>query len=202
MQALKQSVMKTILKTATAIALMLVTVTGMAKEPKLSVSSEENDKALVLEWDTQMEETSIKIKDLQGNIIFSEKVRDTDVYIKRFNLESLEEGDYFLTAENALRTITYNISIDEDIRIIEKKENVKPTFKQTEDNVLVNYLNLDGDKVEIKVWDNGNNLVFQETFKNELIIEKAFNFKKAPKNNYTIVVRDANGTYYKGIEVK
>ncbi|MEO1012732.1 MAG: hypothetical protein AAFX53_15625 [Bacteroidota bacterium] len=194
--------MKTILKTTTAIALMLVMVTGMAKEPKLSVYSDDNAKALVFEWETQNEDTHIQIKDILGNIIFSEDVKETEVYIKKFDLKSLEYGDYFLKAENALRSITYNISIEEEIRVIEKKENVKPTFRQVANNVFLNYLNLEGEKVEIKVVDNANRLLFQETVKDELIIEKAFNFKNARRNSYTIVISDANGTYYKDIAVK
>ncbi|MEM9142370.1 MAG: T9SS type A sorting domain-containing protein [Bacteroidota bacterium] len=191
--------MKAILKTATAIALMLVTVTGMAKEPKLSVFSDDNAKALVFEWNTQNQNTSIKIMDVKGNIIFSEFVKDTDFYNKRFDLKSLEDGDYFLKAENALRSIVYGISIDDEIRILEKKENVKPTFRKVGDNVFLNYLNLDGEQVNIKVWDNRNNLLFEETVKDEMIIEKAFNFNSAPKNSYTIVVSDTNGSYYKDV---
>lgn len=193
--------MKTILKFTAVIALVLVTVTAAAKEPKLRVINKADDKALVFEWDTQEEDTYIQIIDGEGNIIFSENVLDTKVYAKRFDLKNLADGNYLLEAENALKKITYTINVDEKVGVAKKKEAVKPVFRKVNNMVYLNLLNLEGKKVEIKVLDSDNRMVFKETVENEALVEKAFNFKNAYAGNYTVIVREGNEVHYKDIVV-
>jgi hypothetical protein len=45
-------------------------------------------------------------------------------------------------------------------------------------------------------------LVFKETVKGELVIEKVFNFDRAFEDSYTVVVVDNNQTFKEVIEVK
>ncbi len=193
--------MKTILKFTTVIALLLVTATAVAKEPKLRVINKVDDKALVFEWDTQEEDTYIQIVDADGNIIYSEDVLNTKVYTKKFDLKNLEEGDYLLEAENALKKITYTINVDDKVGVAKKKENAKPVFRQVDNMVYLNLLNLEGKKVEIKVVDSDNRMVFKETLENETLVEKAFNFKSAYSGNYTVIVRDSRSVHYEDIVV-
>ncbi|WP_422083998.1 hypothetical protein [Ulvibacterium sp.] len=193
--------MKTILKFTTVIALLLVTVTAVAKEPKLRVINKANDKALVFEWDTQEEDTYIQIVDAAGNIIYYENVLNTEVYTKKFDLKNLEEGNYLLEAENALKKITYTINVDDKVGVAKRKESAKPVFRKVDGMVYLNLLNLEGKKVEIKVLDSDNRMVFKETLENETLVEKAFNFKNAYAGNYTVIVRDNTSVHYEDIVV-
>lgn len=76
-----------------------------------------------------------------------------------------------------------------------KKENTRPVFRKKGDVVYMNLLNLDLEKVNIKVYDSERRLLFNEVIEGELVVEKAFNFKKAVEDRYTIVVKDSEGTY-------
>ncbi len=76
-----------------------------------------------------------------------------------------------------------------------KKENTRPVFRKKGDVVYMNLLNLDLEKVNIKVYDSEKRLLFSEVVEGKLIVEKAFNFKKAVEDSYTIVVKDSEGTY-------
>lgn len=193
--------MKTILKFTTVIALLFVTATTVAKDPKLRVINKTDDKALVFEWDTQEEDTYIQIVDENGNIIYSEDVSNTKVYTKKFDLKNLEEGNYLLEAENALKKITYTINVDDKVGVARRKENAKPVFRKVDNMVYLNLLNLEGKKVEIKVVDSDNRMVFKETLENETLVEKAFNFKNAFAGNYTVIVRDSASVHYEDIVV-
>ncbi len=53
--------MKTIMKFTAIVAFMLITVVSMAKEPKLSIVSENDIKSLVFELDSQSKETTVQI---------------------------------------------------------------------------------------------------------------------------------------------
>ena len=194
--------MKTIMKFTAIVAFMLTTVVSMAKEPKLSIVSENDIKSLVFELDSQSKETTVKFIDAKDHVIYSESISDK-VYIKKFNLKMLEDGVYYILAEDTMRSIVYKISLKgKVVKIVERKENSKPVFKTLEDRVFLNLLNLEKNKVEIKVYDSYNRVVFKQDIKDEMLVEKAFNFEKALADTYTIVVKNNNEVYYKNVVIE
>ena len=68
--------------------------------------------------------------------------------------------------------------------------------------MFVNLLNLDQEKVTIKVIDSEGRIVFEETFDGELVVEKAFNFEKAYEDNYTVVVVDNKKSFKEVVEIR
>lgn len=192
--------MKKVLRLTAALAFMFVTSKGMANEPKLNVVAKSNTKSLVFELDGSAKETSLKFMDVNGNVMYSEAVSGKEKYVKKFDLRKLVKGSYFLKVNNTLKEIVYTVNVDSDnVAIVEKKENVKPVFRTENAMVYLNLLNLSKDKVEIKVLDSENRLVFESEVTNELKIEKAFNFTKAYKDSYTVMVKNSNGVYVEDI---
>jgi hypothetical protein len=199
--AKKVEIMKKVIRTAAMVALIFATATGMAKDEKLSLETKNESKSLVFEMDAQ-KETAIKLSDAANHVIYSEKVSDT-FYTKRFNLENLSDGMYYFTTEDALRKITYTISVHGDnVEILRKKENTKPVFRTENQTVYLSLLNLNKKEVKIEVFDSSDRKVFSEKRNNEMIIEKAINFNKAYKDRYTVVVKDSENTYYESIAVR
>ena len=89
-----------------------------------------------------------------------------------------------------------------DVERLTKKETTRPVFKKKGDKLYMNLLNLDLEKVNIKVLDSENRVVFREVIEGELLIQKAFNFEKAFEDSYTIIVKDSEGTYREKLSVK
>ena len=89
-----------------------------------------------------------------------------------------------------------------EIERLTKKETTRPVFKKKGDKLYMNLLNLDLEKVNIKVIDSENRVVFSEVIEGELVIQKAFNFEKAFEDKYTVVVKDSEGTYREKLLVK
>lgn len=194
--------MKTILKFTAIVAFMFTTVVGMAKETKHSLTAIKDAKSFVFRMDTQSKETTVKFIDTEEKVIYYEKVTNEDSYSKKFNISMLENGFYTLKVENSLRVIKYSMNIANGlVEVLEVEENVKPIFRKKDDVVYINLLNLDRASVELKVYASDNRVVFDEILKDEILVEKAFNFKNALKDNYTIVIKDSNDTYYKKIIV-
>ena len=82
------------------------------------------------------------------------------------------------------------------------KVDLDPVFKRKGQKLLVNLLNLDQEKVAIKVFDSQGRLIFKEIIKNDIIIEKAFNFEQAYADDYTVVIVDNDKTFKEKVEVK
>ena len=77
-----------------------------------------------------------------------------------------------------------------------------PVFVKIDGRVMVNLLNLEQGKVTFKVYDSTNRLVYIESVDGDLVVEKSFNFEKAFEDEYTVVVKDAEGTYTETITVR
>ncbi len=77
-----------------------------------------------------------------------------------------------------------------------------PVFKKKGQIIFLNLLNLDQEKVTIKVYDSEGRVVFKEVIEGDLVVEKAFNFENAFEDDYTIVVIDNNKSFKEVVEVK
>ena len=193
--------MKTISKLSTAAGLLFTVAVGIAKEPELTISAKGEDKSMVFQTASKATQTAIKMTDDQNHIIFVDRVQ-TGNYAKKFNLSALEDGNYYFLAENAIKSYTYKISIEEgEVRLLDKKEKSKPIFRQKGDKLFLNLLNLEAQKVNIKVLDSSSRVVFKETLEDTAIIEKAFNFESAFEDTYTVIVSTEDNSYYEYVTV-
>ncbi len=184
------------------VALMFATATGMASEPKLSVSSNADGKSFVYELDASSGETTIKLRDAENHVIYSESIF-TGSFTKKFDMKNLSDGLYYFTSENDLKTVSYTLQVEGEIMtMLKRRENAKPVFRKADGMVYLNLLNLSKEDVKIEIYDSNDRLVFSEKRENEMIIEKALNFKQAFKDRYVVVVKDSENTYYESIVVR
>ncbi|GGD43803.1 hypothetical protein GCM10011361_08450 [Muriicola marianensis] len=95
---------------------------------------------------------------------------------------------------------SFNVKPSFDINDGDIKES--PFFRKAGDKLFLNFFNREMGDVQIKVIDSENRILYSETIKSSLIVEKAFNFGKAEKDSYKIVVRDANDTFAEYYVVK
>ena len=80
-------------------------------------------------------------------------------------------------------------------------EITKSIFREKEDKVFVNLYNLDKEKVEIKIYDSQNRVVYTETITDSFLVKKVFNFEDAFEDSYTLVIKKEGETYKKYILV-
>lgn len=193
--------MKKAVKSIVIIALMFVAVRGLAKEPKLSLTPN-TEKSLDFEMDITSEQTIVSIVDIDGVVIYTEKIEAGSIYTKKFDLKNLPEGSYFLEVEEAMTETVFAFVLDNSkIKISKLKENLKPIFRKKGERVFLNLLNLEKEVVKIKIIDSGDRVVFEETISDEMLIEKVFNFDSAFKDNYTVVIKNEKDTYYENVTV-
>jgi len=82
-----------------------------------------------------------------------------------------------------------------------KLETNTPAVQARGNRVFVNFLNLDGDDVTVKVFDQENRLLYVKKFEESPVVEKAFNFEKAYEGTYSVVVSDGEDTYSASLKV-
>lgn len=194
--------MKTILKFTTIVAFMLSTVVSMAREPKVNLVAYSEAKSLVLTIENTSSDFNIKFKDEEAHVIYSGKLSN-GTFIRKFDLQNLEDGMYFVSTEDEFKSYEYTVSLKgREVKVVKSKEAHKPFFRKTNDRIYMNFLNLDKSDVEVKVYDAEYRVVFYETYKDSVIVEKAFNFVDAFKGSYTVVISDNDNTYSENFVVK
>lgn len=78
----------------------------------------------------------------------------------------------------------------------------KPFFRRSEGKLFMNFFNQEMRDVKIMVIDSDNRVIFKETLKDKLVVEKAFNFNSAVKDSYSVIVKEGNEMYYEYYVVK
>jgi crotonobetainyl-CoA:carnitine CoA-transferase CaiB-like acyl-CoA transferase len=78
-----------------------------------------------------------------------------------------------------------------------------PYFRKAGEKVFLNFLNLDGKQVVVKVVDAEGRLLFFERISDSPVVEKAFNFEKAEPGTYKVevMVTEGDSTYSESIKV-
>lgn len=76
---------------------------------------------------------------------------------------------------------------------IEKIADVSPYIRKDGDKVYLNYLNLEGNTVVVKVLDQDGRVLYIERFKDTPVVEKAFNFESAKSGVYKVEVEIETG---------
>jgi len=187
--------MKNIVKITTVVAFMFATVAGMAREPKLNLISAGKAKSVVLTMDASAKGVQVRLMDSDLNVIYSESISEGQ-FSKKLNLKELKDGIYYLSADDKMKEYSYTIVLeDNDVKIVETAEDVKPFFRKTSNMIFMNYLNLDKSKLSIKIHDTESRTVFTQEVTDEMIVEKAFNFADAFPGTYTVTVKSAGKTY-------
>lgn len=187
--------MKNSVKITTVLAFMFATIVSMAREPKLNLLSAGKAKSVVLTMDASSKGVHVKLMDADLNVIYSERMSE-GLFSKKLNLKDLNDGVYFLSADEQLKNYYYTIVLENNsVRIIEATEDVKPFFKKTTTMMLMNYLNLDKSKLSIKIFDEESRTVFSQEVTDKMIVEKAFNFTDAFPGTYIVSIKSASKTY-------
>ncbi|TDS14486.1 putative secreted protein (Por secretion system target) [Maribacter caenipelagi] len=187
--------MKNLVKFTTVVAFMLATVAGMAREPKLNLLSAGKAKSVVLTMDASINGVQVKLMDSDLNVIYSEKMTEGQ-FSKKLNLKDLTDGVYFLSADDNMTAYSYTIVLANDnVKIVESDEDIKPFFRKADNMIYMNYLNLDKSDLSIKIYDTESRTVFTQEVADEMIVEKAFNFTDAFPGTYTVTVKSAGKTY-------
>ncbi|MBC2839167.1 hypothetical protein [Robiginitalea sp. SC105] len=87
--------------------------------------------------------------------------------------------------------------------MIEKIADADPYMRKHGEKVYLNYLNLEGNTVIVKVTDQENRVLYIERFKDSPVVEKAFNFESAKSGIYKVEVEVTSGdrTYSESLKV-
>jgi hypothetical protein len=200
---LKIKIMKTNLKRILGAALLMFAVVYVsAVEPVIHFSG---NKTIVLKLVDISENTNLAIKDLNGYVFYSESIQKaSDSFSKSFDLTTLPNGDYKIEVEGSVKITTYPISIENNKIVttnVQKTETFKPSLVERGDKVYVSKFNPENNPLEVSIYNERGELVYEETLEGQLELGRIYNFSKA-QGTYTLAMHTNDKTYTKTVTIQ
>ncbi len=143
------------------------------------------------------DQNSFIIADSEGKIILRETIKKGSSTAKIYNFSNVDDGIYTLysTIEYGIATTKIMVK-NSSIEVISNEVDYKPVFIIKDNHLLVNYLNLEQEEIEMVIY-NSNAELYRSTEGNSQVYQKKFHFSHHERGEYfaTITVGRKNYTH-------
>lgn len=146
------------------------------------------DPSVVISFDTwKSESLTIKISDMNSEVLYFDKVKTNNADGIRYNLKHLNDGKYTIRLENSTKLVEEKVILING-KIVEKDADVyyKPAITVNSANAKVSFLSYNK-KANVKLVSNGT-VIFEELVSDAKPLNKVYNLNKLDKGNYTLSV--------------
>lgn len=196
--------MKKFLMSTIALLIATVAVFG-ASAPEVTFMPIPAEKKFSMTINDLREPAKIKLQDESGIILLQEQAKTTGNYSKVYNLSNLPNGTYFMSIRTStketvqpVKLTTRGVEVDKSKR----KDFFSPVIRSTEDHVDVSLYNGKIADVNVSILDAGQNVVFEESLENVILVQKRYSTKKLMWGSYTMVIETANDVYRSEFQVR
>jgi hypothetical protein len=188
----------------TFLLLSLVTVAGFCTNPAVKIKPLGNKSFALYITDLGNEKHSIVIKDSEGIILVSQKTRKQDAFAKRFNLNNLVDGAYYLEINDNQKTLTYPINLsDNKLAVLESAQvKYKPVVKQTGKSMDLMVFSPDKSSYELTIYNENYEIVHDELMSEQTNYQKKIDFSVAAPGSYSVVLNSQGHRYTYVMPVK
>jgi Secretion system C-terminal sorting domain len=166
---------------------------------KVEIKGSEIEKALSIEFSNIKEEdVTISIMNYEGATVHTDKAKSIKAFNKKFNLASLDKGEYTLkiTLEHCKITQLFEVT-KKGINVKEnnRKEVYAPIIKEENSkfDIIIPTIKI---KYTVLVLDLNGNTVFEEAQKGITQLNKRYNMSNLTKGEYLLQVSIDGETYY------
>ncbi|MGM9477419.1 hypothetical protein ACS5PU_13345 [Pedobacter sp. GSP4] len=149
------------------------------------------------------EDVNLSLVGADDEILFEENIHASATTSKVYDLNALPNGKYVLKVESETKLAKYNVVIENGEAIVSepKVSNVfKPVYTKKDDVITLNLSNLDKSPIGVTVYNEYNDEVYAEEFKDKAQLTKKFNISKTDSRSLTFVVKFKDESFVKTIE--
>lgn len=192
--------MKKILKFSLVLVVALITMNVHAGTVDFTLVVKKEQGKMVTFALNKMNNVDLSIYDANDKLIHSEKVDSQKIINRTYDLKALPDGTYFLQVESELKISRYEISVAGATATLSENaisEIYKPVFVNKKGLILLSILNLDKSPVNIKIYNDEENEVYNSAVLLDQNITKVFDVKNIKFETYTFVMTYNNKTFTK-----
>ncbi|TCD29083.1 hypothetical protein EZ456_02675 [Pedobacter psychrodurus] len=149
------------------------------------------------------EDVNLSLIGADEEVLFEENIHASAFSSKIYDLNALPDGNYVLKVESELKLAKYTVTIKDGEALVSepKVSNVfKPVYTKNDQVITLNLENLDKNPIEVKVYNEYNDEVYKEEFKDKAQLTKKFNISKTDSKELTFVVKFKDESFVKTIQ--
>jgi len=189
-------------KILTLAVLVLIVNTAWSIEPIVKVTG---NKKFVVTLPNVPENAQLTLKDMDGVEIYTETIlKSESKFEKLYNMENLPDGKYQISLDGKFKTVAFPITVKSekiDLNSMQKNEVHKPIFTDIDNKVLLVKKNHDKTPVHITVYNNFDDVLFEETLKDKSEVKQIYNFS-ALQGKFKILFENESNTYIHSLLIK
>jgi hypothetical protein len=197
--------MKKFLKFSLAFAFVLTAIGVHASEADFSLKVKKENGKTVSFVLNEVKNVELSIYDTSDKLIHTEKINSEGNINRVYNLAALPEGTYFLQAETEMKIAKYEIKVVGETATLSDlaiNEVYKPILVNENGKVSLSILNFDKSPVNVVIYDEANNEVYNKTFNGEQNVNKFFDITTLAHEKYTFVMAYDNKVFTKTVSAK
>lgn len=145
----------------------------------------------------------VSIIDADGNLLYRGVVRNQKQGLTSFNLKSLPDGQYYLTAGNNAWWMSQGLSIKGNSLTVDERNLqrvAQPTLTAYEKNKIeLSLPSTNVDKANVTIYDAQSNPVYADTFTGST---RRFDLSSLPEGSYTFVVGPDQKQFSSRIDIR
>jgi len=149
------------------------------------------------------EDINLSLIGADEEVLFEENIHASAFSSKVYDLNALPDGNYVLKVESELKLAKYTVTIKDGEALVSepKVSNIfKPVYTKKDQVITLDLDNLDKNPIEVKVYNEYNDEVYNEVFKDKSQLTKKFNISKTDSKELTFVVTYKEESFVKTIQ--
>ncbi|RLJ79818.1 hypothetical protein [Pedobacter alluvionis] len=149
------------------------------------------------------ENVNLSLIDVYDEVLFEENIHASAASSKVYDLNELPDGKYTLKVESDVKVAKYNVVIKNGEALVSEPKIsniVKPVYTKKDQVITLNLENLENSPVEVKVYNEYNDVVYNEVFQDKSQLVKKFNVGKTDSKELTFVVKYKEESFVKTID--
>lgn len=196
--------MKNFIKIGLVVASLILMATGAFANDFLLKTGTENQKTISI-LINEVQDVNLSLHGLDREVIYEQKIQAKQATTKTYNLDALPDGNYTLKLEVGSKITTYKIAIKENKAIVSEPvvaEVIKPVLTKDKEMVTLDLGNTYKGEVEIQVYNEYNEELYNQKFDDQSKLIKKFDIGKTYSKQLTFIVKSADQEFVKTIETK
>ncbi|KGL59214.1 hypothetical protein ATE90_0061 [Polaribacter sp. Hel1_33_96] len=193
--------MKTIKTKVLVVVFLLGTFVNFAN--RADVSNVLNTKNIKLVFNEVKKGHLLTIKDKDGTIIRSETVSKPGLLAKVFDLSSLSDGTYTIELNKDFEIIVKTLEVKNRTVIFNENSKIvifKPVIRNEENILMISKIAFDKKPSKISLYYN-DEIIYSETIKSEMILNRAYKLDKDEKGDYKVVIYNNKRSYVHNFKI-
>jgi hypothetical protein len=187
--------MKTMKTKVLAVAFILGAFVNYANSTNLN--NVLNAKKVTIEFNDAKKGHLLTIKDKDGTILHSENVIKEGRLVKIFDFSKLENGVYSLELNKDFEIIVKTLEVKNNKVLFNensKKVVFKPVIRNKKNILMISQIAFDKKPIKVVLFFD-DEIIYSETIKSEVILNRVYKLDKEIKGNYKVIVYSNNKSY-------